>query len=117
MLRSGKVQEALLSLSAAVRADAEDVAARYHLARAYQLAGRREEAVATLRELLNSGDRLPKTLRGWILLRLGDSEAAEGRLEEALAYYRRGAAVSGFPFRKAALDRIKYPADPYPLEG
>lgn len=116
-IRAGKAGEALCSLAGVVEGEPGNVVARYHLARAYQEAGMRKEAAATLEGLLSSGERIPKTLRGWALLRLGDAVASEGRTGEALTYYRRGAALKGFLFRRAATDRIKYPADPLPLEG
>ncbi len=116
-IRTGKAAEAARTLESLVEGAPDDVVARYHLGRAYQEAGRREEAAAALVEILSAGERIPKTLRGWALLRLGDALASAGRTREALTYYRRGAALKGFPFHGAATDRIKYPGDPLPLQG
>ncbi len=116
-LQSGKPGEAAADLESAAAQWPEDAVVRYHLARAYQIAGDHQRAERELERLLASGGRVPKTLRGWALLRLGAAMEADGRAEQALSYYRRGESLKGFLFRAAAADRLKHPAESFFPEG
>jgi len=109
-LREGDVKGAVEMLRSIVDARPNDMVSRYHLARAYQAAGEGDKAAELLGVVTGVESRIPKTLRGWALLRLGSAEEARGRLSQARAYYSRASELSGFVFRRAAGDRIKNPA-------
>lgn len=115
-LREGDARSAVETLKGVVDARPNDMVSRYHLARAYEAAGESEKAVALLGVVTGPDARIPKTLRGWALIRLGVAEAARGRLAEARAYYDEASKLSGFVFRRAAADRLKNPA-PGPPQG
>ncbi|HXI03721.1 MAG TPA: hypothetical protein VNI57_11145 [Candidatus Saccharimonadales bacterium] len=116
-LRDGQAKEAAGTLGALAAQDPNDVVLRYHAARAYQIAGEPERALVELHRLLETEDRIPKTLRGWALLRMGAALEACGRPEEAQEFYRRGARLKGFVFRSVGADTLKHPESPYPPEG
>jgi len=116
-LRGGEPTPAIESLSAAIAKDPDDPIARYHLARALDAAGRRDESVAALTKSLEAGPRLPRALQGWAMIRLGIALESEGKRKEAEAWYQRAGELKGFPFRRAALDRLKNPSDQAPPEG
>ncbi len=116
-LQAGKPGEATAELERAAAQWPEDTVVRYHLARAYQIAGDHLKAEQELQRLLSSSGRVPKTLRGWALLRIGAAMEADGRVDEAFSYYRRGESLRGFLFRAAAADRLKHPAESFFPEG
>jgi len=116
-MRGGEPVRVIESLSTAMDKDPNDPVTRYHLARAYEAAGRREEAVSALQKCLGAGPRLPKTLQGWAMIRMGVALQAEGKNPEAEGWYHRAADLKGFLFRRAALDRLKHPEGQLPPEG
>ncbi len=116
-LRDGAAAEAAAALAAATGRNPGDLVLRYHLARAYEAAGRRSEAMAELRRCLEPKAGLPRTLQGWALIRLGAALEAEGKWLEAEDQYRRAASLKGFPFRRAAQERLRHPGPGIPPEG
>lgn len=116
-LRGGEPAPAIESLTSAIEKDPNDPVSRYHLARAYEAAGRRPEAVAALARCLEAGAALPRTLQGWAMIRLGAALEAEGKRAEAETWYHRAADLKGFVFRRAAEDRLKHAGDQPPPEG
>jgi tetratricopeptide (TPR) repeat protein len=116
-LRAGSADVAAAELASVAAREPADAVVRYHLARAYQESGRRADGVAELRRVLADGARIPRTLQGWALIRLGAAMEAEGNRPEAERSYRKAAELRGFVFSRAARDRLKHPADPVPPEG
>jgi len=116
-LRDGAAAEAAAALAAATGRNPGDLVLRYHLARAYEAAGRRSEAMAELHRCLEPKAGLPRTLQGWALIRLGAALEAEGKWLEAEDQYRRAASLKGFPFRRAAQERLRHPGPGIPPEG
>jgi len=116
-LRGGAAVDAIELLSAAVNRDPGDPILRYHLARAYQTAGRRAEAVAALTKSLESPVKLPRVLQGWAMIRLGSALAGDARRPEAEEWFRKAAQIKGFVFRRAAEDRLRHDGNQLPPEG
>jgi len=116
-LRGGEPSQATEWLTSAVEKDPNDPVALYHLARAYGAEGKRSDAVAALSKCLGQGPRLPKTLQGWAMIRMGASLEADGKRAEAEVWYHRAADLKGFVFRRAAVDRLRHPDDQGPPQG
>jgi tetratricopeptide (TPR) repeat protein len=116
-LRAGRPDEAATALARATVEAPEDPVLRYHLARAHQMAGDHEKATEELRRLLSSGVKLPKTLRGWALIRMGAALEASGHHDRARSYFREGSTLRGFVFSRAATDRLMHPEESFFPEG
>jgi predicted Zn-dependent protease len=116
-LRGGNAEAAAAELASVVSRSPEDLVARYHLARAYQAARKHDESVSELRRVIADGSSIPRTLKGWALMRIGEEADSGGNRTEAETWFRRAADLKGFIFAKAAEDRLKHPADPAPTEG
>jgi tetratricopeptide (TPR) repeat protein len=116
-LRAGRPEEAATALAGAAVEAPEDPVLRYHLARAHQMAGDHEKATEELRRLLSSGVKLPKTLRGWALIRMGAALEASGHHDRARSYFREGSTLRGFVFSRAATDRLMHPEESFFPEG
>ncbi len=116
-LLAGRPREAADLLGRAATKLPDDAVVRYHFARASQIAGDHVSAERELQRLLSSPGKLPKTLRGWALLRIGAALEARGRAAEAPTYYRRAAGLDGFVFRGAAHDRLAHPEEVFAPEG
>lgn len=114
---SGEAAEAAGILSEIVRDQPSDPVARYHLARALQLAGRHEAAREELERLFSSGERIQKTIRGWAMLRMGYALELAGRKDEAGRWYRRAEKLGGFEFTRAGRDRLRHPEAEFTPEG
>jgi tetratricopeptide (TPR) repeat protein len=115
-LRKGEAGDAAEVLEKLVAAHPGDMISRYHLARAYMASGQHRQAADQLELILGPDVKIPKTLKGWALLRLGSAFEEMGRPGEARVFYQRSSDLKGFVFRRAAEDRLKYPAT-VPLEG
>lgn len=116
-LTTATCAESIAVLEKAARLHPEDAVVRYHLARAYQIAGKNAEAVAELKKLVAPAAALPRLLQGWANLRLGSLQEAAGDRTAAEISYRRAAATKGFLFRRAAEDRLLHPGVKDPPEG
>ena len=117
MLRGGRIEEALAALSAAAERSPSDAVVRYQLARALQAAGRTAEAIAALTRVLAEGSPSQRTLQGWTMIRLAAALSEMGRGEEAAGHLRRAAEIKGFPFARAAEDRLRHPEEKNLPEG
>lgn len=117
LLAEGAAEEAARVLSEILRDRPTDPVARYHLARAWQMQGRHEEALSELRQLCSADLSIPKTLRGWAMLRVGWGLESAGRRGEAGPWFRQAAKLKGFEFYRAGRDRLRYPKAAFTPEG
>jgi tetratricopeptide (TPR) repeat protein len=117
LMIEGKISEAIAILGALVAGRPEDDVARYHFARLLQMSGDDSRAREHLEAVFSSGKKLPKTLRGWAMIRMGAALEAMDRSEDARTWYGRAASMHGFPFTRAAEDRLKHPEESFSPEG
>jgi tetratricopeptide (TPR) repeat protein len=116
-IRNGLWDKAAVALASASARSADDVVIRYHLARAYEAAGKLPEARATLEAILRDTTKVPRTLHGWALIRLGSAMQQTGDQLGAAEQFRKAAALRGFIFSRAAEDRLRHLSDPARPEG
>lgn len=116
-IRDGLPEKATEVLASASARSAGDVVIQYHLARAYQAAGRIPEARAALESILQDTAKVPRTLHGWALIHLGSAMQRTGDSAGAAEQFRKAAALRGFVFSRAAEDRLRHLSDQLPPEG